>query len=209
VLLGRSRVCQNSFQEILPPEDIKCLPLIIPIQKSHSYSQFTIPSEWNVVVHRGYITDHLLTITILLKFGKSYHRVDQELDHFTLHDQNRTQAGQCLQKLDAEALEVAHTHICGGSEMEHMTKAQRMQLILDKLETNRTFKHQQAEWERQARTGRNQLSVHDVCKTTFACSTLGSSAAMLTMVKGVKTLTQSVPVTLLDNQNKTQSGQGT
>jgi len=84
-----------------------------------------------------------------------------------------------------------------------------MQFILDKLETNGTFKHQQAEWERQARTGRNQSSAHDVCKTTLACSTLGSSAAMLTMVKSVKTLTKSVPVALLDNQNRSQAGQGT
>ena len=30
--------------------------------------------------------------------------------------------------------------------MDHMTKAQRLQLILDKLETNGTFKHQQEEW---------------------------------------------------------------
>jgi len=88
-----------------------------------------------------------------------------------------------LQNLDAEALGAEHTHICGASDMDHMNKAQRMQLILDKLESNGTFKHQQAEWERQVRTGRNQSSVHDVCKTTLACSTLGSSAAMLTMVK--------------------------
>ena len=60
-----------------------------------------------------------------------------------------------LQKLEAEALEAEHTHICGASGMDHMTKAQRMQLILDKLETNGTFKRQQAERERQARTGRN------------------------------------------------------
>ena len=31
-----------------------------------------------------------------------------------------------LEKLDAEALEAEHTHICGGSDMDHMTKAQRM-----------------------------------------------------------------------------------
>jgi len=37
---------------------------------SHSHSQFTSPSEWNVVTHRGNITDHLLTIRILLKFGE-------------------------------------------------------------------------------------------------------------------------------------------
>jgi len=70
------------------------------------------------------------------------------------------------QKLDAEALEAEHTHICGGSDMDHMTKAHRLQLILDKLETNWTFKHQQAEWERQARTAHNQSLVHDVCKTS-------------------------------------------
>jgi len=116
---------------------------------------------------------------------------------------------QRLQKLDAEALEAEHTHICGGSDMDHMTNAQRLQLILDKLETNGTFKHQQAEWERQARTGRNQSLVHDVCKTSLACSTLGSSAAMLTMVKSVKTLTKNVVVSLLDNQHRTQAGQGT
>jgi len=114
-----------------------------------------------------------------------------------------------LQKLDAEALEVEHTQICGGSDMDHMTKAQRLQLILDKLETNGTFKHQQAEWERQARTGHNQSLVHDVCKTSLACSTLDSSAAMLTTVKGAKTLTKSVAISLFDNQNRTQAGQGT
>ena len=92
-----------------------------------------------------------------------------------------------IQKLDAEALEAENAHTCGGSDMDHMTKAQRLQLILDKLETNGTFKHQQAEWKRQARTGRNQSSVHDVCKTSLACSTLGSSVAMLTMVRSVKT----------------------
>jgi len=48
-----------------------------------------------------------------------------------------------------------------------------------------------------------------VCKTTLACSTLGSSAAMLTMVKSVETLKKSVAVPLLDNQNRTQAGQGT
>ena len=57
-----------------------------------------------------------------------------------------------LQKFDAETLEAEHTLICGGSDTDHMTKAQRLQLILGKLETNGTFKHQQEEWERQART---------------------------------------------------------
>ena len=46
-------------------------------------------------------------------------------------------------------------------------------------------------------------------KQTFACSTLGSSAAMLTMVKSMKTLTKSIAVPLLDNQNRMQAGQVT
>ena len=75
-----------------------------------------------------------------------------------------------LQKLDAEALRAEHTHICGASGMGHMIKERRMQLILDKLEANRMFKHQ-----RQARTGRNQPRVDDVCKRTLACSTLFGS----------------------------------
>jgi len=69
-LLERCRVCQNILQENLPREDIKWLLLLTPIQKSCAYSQFTSPSEWNVVVHRGNITDHLLTIRIILKLGK-------------------------------------------------------------------------------------------------------------------------------------------
>mmetsp|Transcript_4325 Transcript_4325/g.6990 ORF Transcript_4325/g.6990 Transcript_4325/m.6990 type:complete len:132 (+) Transcript_4325:272-667(+) len=93
--------------------------------------------------------------------------------------------------------------------MGHMIKGQRMQLILDKLEANGTFQHQHAEWERQARTGRNYTRVDDVCTTTLACSTLGSSAAMLTMVIRVKTLTKSVAVALFDNQHRTKAGQGT
>ena len=52
-------------------------------------------------------------------------------------------------------------------------------------------------------------ALHDVCKTSLACSTLGSTAAMLTMVKSVKTLTKSFAVSLLDTQNRTQAGQGT
>jgi len=48
-----------------------------------------------------------------------------------------------------------------------------------------------------------------VRKTTLACSTLGSSAAMLPLVMSVKTLTKSVTVARLDNQYRTQAGQGT
>jgi len=52
--------------------------------------------------------------------------------------------------------------ICRGCQKFVCSKAQRLQLIFDKLETNGTSEHQQAEWERQARTGRNQSLVHDV-----------------------------------------------
>jgi len=86
------------------------------------------------------------------------------------------------------------------------------QLILDKLEANGMFKHKQAEWERQARTGRNQTRVDDVCKPTLACTLLGSSAPMLTteaMVISVKILTKSVAVARLDNQRRTKAGQCT
>jgi len=37
---------------------------------NHIHSQFTSPSEWNVIVHRENITDNLLTIRTILKFGK-------------------------------------------------------------------------------------------------------------------------------------------
>jgi len=86
-----------------------------------------------------------------------------------------------LQKLDAEALMAEHTHICGASAVGDMTKESRMQLILDKLEANGTFNDREAEWKRQARTGRNQSN--DVFKTTLARTTLGSSAAMMVFSK--------------------------
>jgi len=73
-LLERSRVCQNRLQENPPREDIKCLPLLIPIQQSRLYSQFTSPSEWNVVVriecrrtswiHQGPLIDYYSTTEI-------------------------------------------------------------------------------------------------------------------------------------------------
>jgi len=93
--------------------------------------------------------------------------------------------------------------------MGNMTKEKRMQLIPDKLEANGKFKHQQAEWERQAHTGRNQTRADDVCKTTFACTKLGSSAAILTVVISLKSLTKSVAVARLNNQHKMKAGQGT
>ena len=55
------------------------------------------------------------------------------------------------------------------------------------------------EWERQARTGYNQTRVDDVFKIILACTTLGSSAAMLTMVISEKSLKKSVVVARLDN----------
>jgi len=55
----------------------------------------------------------------------------------------------------------------------------------------------------------NQSSVNDVYKTALAYTTLGSSAAMLTMVISVKTLTKSVDVARLDIEHGTNAGQGT
>ena len=43
-------------------------------------------------------------------------------------------------------------------------------------------------------------------ETSLACSTLGSSEAMLTMVKSVKTLTKSVGVSLLNSCNLSHLG---
>jgi len=90
-----------------------------------------------------------------------------------------------------------------------MTKEKRMQLILDKLEVNITFNDQEAEWKRQVRTGRNQSSVNDMCKTTLACTALGSSAAMLIVVISLKTLTKSVAVARPDIEHGTKARQGT
>ena len=50
-----------------------------------------------------------------------------------------------LQKLDAEARKAEHTHSCGASAVDEMTKEKRMQRIVDKLEVNGTFNHQEAE----------------------------------------------------------------
>ena len=114
-----------------------------------------------------------------------------------------------LHLLDAVSLKAEHTHICGASADGNLTMKTRVELILKKLEDNETFKHQQAEWDRQARASKNQLQDDKVSKITLACTTLGSSAAMLTMVTSVKTLTTSVAVTLLDNRRRTKAGQGT
>jgi hypothetical protein len=90
-----------------------------------------------------------------------------------------------------------------------MSKEKRKQCILDKLEANGTLNHQEAEWERQAHTSRNQSSADDVSKTTLACTTLGSSAAMRIAVISVKTLTKSVAVARLDIEDGTKAVQGT
>jgi len=90
-----------------------------------------------------------------------------------------------------------------------MSKEKRKQVILDKLEANGTLNHQEAEWKRQAHTSRNQSSADDVSKTTLACTTLGSSAAMRIAVISVKTLTKSVAVARLDIEDGTKAVQGT
>jgi len=113
-----------------------------------------------------------------------------------------------LQKLDAEALKVEHTHICGASAVANMTKEKRMQLIFDRWEANGTFYQQEAEWKRQVCASQIQSSAGDVCKPTLACTTLGSSAAMLTVVSSVKTLTKSVAVARLHIEHGTAAGQG-
>jgi len=48
-----------------------------------------------------------------------------------------------------------------------------------------------------------------VCKTILSCTTLGSSAAMLSVVISVKTLTKGVAVARLDIEHGTKTGQGT
>jgi len=59
------------------------------------------------------------------------------------------------------------------------------------------------------RTSRKQKSADDVCKPTLACATMGSSAAMLTVVISVKPMTQSVAMARLDIHHRTKAGQGT
>ena len=47
-----------------------------------------------------------------------------------------------------------------------------------------------------------------MCTTTLACTTLGSSLAMFTIVMDVKTMTQSVPISNLNIVNEASAGQG-
>jgi len=79
---------------------------------------------------------------------------------------------------------------------------------ITKLETNWTFRREEEGWERQARTGRNQKRDSAVCKISLACSTLGSSAAMLTVVMYMKKMTQSVAISSLNILHGKQAGQG-
>ena len=64
-------------------------------------------------------------------------------------------------------------------------------------------------WDRQVRTGRNQKSDGAVCKTTLACSTLGSSGAMLIVVMSVKSMKQSVAMSSVEFLRGASTGQGT
>jgi len=48
-----------------------------------------------------------------------------------------------------------------------------------------------------------------VCKTILSCTTLGSSAAMLSVVISVKILTKGVAVARLDIEHGTKTDQGT
>lgn len=48
---------------------------------------------------------------------------------------------------------------------------------ISKLGINVTFRREEEGWDRQVRTGRNQKSGSAVCKTSLACSMLGSPAA--------------------------------
>jgi len=54
-----------------------------------------------------------------------------------------------------------------------------------------------------------QRSFSAECKTTLACTTRGSSSAMLTIVMDVKTMTQSVPISRLNIVIETSACQGT
>jgi len=100
-------------------------------------------------------------------------------------------------------------HICGVAALSDMSTGTRKNNILEALVQNGTFCRQQGGWDEQARTNRIQDRNSAMCKTTLACTTLGSSSAMLTIVMDVKTMTQSVPMSSLNVVNGTLAGQGT
>ena len=114
-----------------------------------------------------------------------------------------------LNRMDAAALKMEHAHTCGVEALCDMSSGARKNKILKTSEQNGTFCREQDGWDEQARQNRNQDSNSAVCKTTLACTTLGSASAMLTIVMDVKTMTQSVPMSSLEIVNGTTAGQGT
>ena len=84
-----------------------------------------------------------------------------------------------------------------------MSCGARKNKILEILKQNGTFCREQDGWDEQARQNRNQDSNGAVCRTTLACTTLGSSSAILTIVMDVKTMTQSVPMSSVNILNRT------
>jgi len=111
--------------------------------------------------------------------------------------------------MDATALKMEHVHICRDPALSDMSTGARKNDILETLAQNGICCRQQDGWDEQARTNRNQDSQSAVCKTSLACTTLGSSSAMLFIVMDVKTKTQSVPMSSLNVVNGTLAGQGT
>ena len=100
-------------------------------------------------------------------------------------------------------------HICGVAALSDRSTGARKNNNLKALAQNGTFCRQQAGWDEQARTNRNQDSNSAMRKTTLACTTLESSSAMLTIIMDVKTMTQSVPMSSLNVVNGTSAGQCT
>ena len=120
----------------------------------------------------------------------------------------------CLSKDDSNPKPDFHRRYCGivgslGYLVTDMSSGARKNKILETLEQNGTFCREQDGWDEQARQNRNQDRNSAVCKTTLACTTLGSASAMLTIVMDVKTMTQSVPMSRLEIVNGTTAGQGT
>jgi len=111
--------------------------------------------------------------------------------------------------MDAAALKMEHVHICGVAALSKMSTWATRNNILETLAHNGTYCRLQDGWDEQACTNRNQDINSAVCKTTLACTTLGSSSAMLTIVMDVKTMIQSVPISSLNIVNGTSAGQGT
>jgi hypothetical protein len=108
--------------------------------------------------------------------------------------------------MDTEALKAESTLTFGASAVGDMTKEKRMQLILDKVEANGTFKHQEAEWERRRKSDKDRRRVEN----NFSVYNAGLyGSVMLTMFIRVKTLTNSVAVARLDNHRGTKADQGT